>query len=104
MGANSNGQLGNGASSSYGTSSPYKVMNEVKQVSCGRSYSMIIDQNNILYACGNNSYGQFGNGVASNSNEAFPVKIMEGVKQVACGLYHTMIIKTIMHFIHVVTG
>lgn len=57
-GLNSYGQLGNGTTEN--SSTPIKIMNNVKQVSLGGAHSAVITQNGDLYMFGLNDKGQLG--------------------------------------------
>lgn len=73
-GNNWNGQLGNG-SSGYGTdsSTPVKIMSDVKQVSLGENHSAALKKDGTLWLWGANWDGQLGNGSITSSST--PVKI-----------------------------
>lgn len=64
----------------------------VKAVAAGKDFSLIIKEDNTLWACGNNSNGQFGNGTYDNSTA--PVKVMDGVIGAAAGKDFSLILKS----------
>ena len=93
-GSNGSGQLGNGITSRYdiAQSTPIKIMDNVKAVSCGHDHTAILKTDGSLWMCGNNYYGQLGDGTNISKNK--PAKIMSNVKSVNCGDYRTAILKT----------
>ncbi len=69
----------------------------VVQVSAGRNHSMILMENDTLWAVGNNEYGQLGydstnDDDGSTTDIVTPVKIMTEVAQVSAGGQHSMIL------------
>jgi alpha-tubulin suppressor-like RCC1 family protein len=113
-GLNLYGQLGLGASGNAGIDpNPYFMQvnvtgitgfsGGVKQVSCGRFHTAIIDKYENLYTCGYNEYGQLGLGETANFGTTDPnpyfmqvnvtgiTGFSGGVKQVSCGAHHTAI-------------
>ncbi len=71
---------------------PARAMANVKQVSSGKTYTMIVKKNDTLWAVGDNSWGQLGDG-GKNNNELNPIHIMNDVVQVSSGKNHTVILK-----------
>jgi alpha-tubulin suppressor-like RCC1 family protein len=67
-------------------------MENVKAVSAGELYTMVILNDDSLWAFGHNGTGQLGDG--TTTRRLTPVKIMDDVKSVSAGYEHTMIIKT----------
>lgn len=90
MWSRGNGQLG--LATINNIYKPTKVMENVKQVSCGAYYTLIIKDDGSLYACGQNNYGQLGTG-DTNSYLSSPVKVMDNVKYASAGMTHTAILK-----------
>ena len=94
-GSNFYGELGIGTSSAsgdYDRSSPVKVMDGVKAVCCGDSFTAAIKTDGSLWTWGRNQYGQLGNGCEGNEKgwrdepyQTLPVKVLDGVKAVSCG-------------------
>lgn len=64
----------------------------VKSISIGGNHTMILKDDNSLWATGLNTFGQLGDG--TTINKAIPVQIMTDVKAVSAGTDHTMILKT----------
>ena len=64
------------------TREPVKICEDVKKVSEGGGYVMVIKNDGTLWARGDNKYGQLGNGTNTNSEEF--VKITENVSDVLC--------------------
>ncbi len=92
-GINTYGQLGNGKSGNNELeTTPVHITDNVKAVSAGKDFTLIIKTDNSLWACGNNEYGQYGNGTTTNSNT--PVKLLDNVSSASAGGGHTLIIKT----------
>ncbi len=97
VGDNQYGQLGDG------TADPRKLtpaqvmtaagnpMNNVKQISAGSQHTMILKNDNSLWAVGWNNYGQLGDG--TNANAPNPVQVMNDVDYVSAGGGHTMVVK-----------
>lgn len=70
---------------------PTKICEDVKSVSEGSGFMMVIKNDNTLWAKGNNECGQLGNGTNVNSDEF--VKIMDGVSDVLCIGSYTVALK-----------
>lgn len=96
-GYNQYGQLGHAenAGTDSPTSTPIKVMSNVKSVSAGAYHTLVIKENGDLFSFGNNQYGQLGDSTNSGTPTANyePIQIMSGVKSVAAGHYHTLVVK-----------
>ena len=88
-----NGQIGDSFNAfRSGTSTFTQVMSSgVKAVSTDYYYTMIVKQDNTLWAVGDNKYGQLGDGSKT------PIKtfkqVMTSVKAVAAGYEHAMVVK-----------
>ncbi len=97
VGANSSGQLGDGTADARKLT-PSQVMiaagtpmDNVKQISAGSQHTMILKNDNTLWAVGLNDNGQLGDG--TNDNAPNLVQVMNDVDYVSAGDFHTMIIK-----------
>lgn len=70
---------------------PIKIMDEVKAASAGGNFSMILKNDNSLWACGQNEFGQLG--ITDPFGGMAPVKVMDNVKSVSAGQLQTLIVK-----------
>ncbi len=60
---------------------PVKVMENVKSVSAGNTFTLAVKKDNTLWAWGRNQNGQLGNGKAGyGQEEHLPFKVMDGVE------------------------
>ncbi len=109
VGLNGSGQLGDhgtgelGDRISFGGRWPVRVMGpaadggdpqpmiNVKQISAGFSHTMILKNDDTLWATGLNNKGQLGD--HTNVSTSIPVKVMTEVAQVSVGNDHTLILK-----------
>lgn len=88
-GANFNGQLGDGSTTS--SSSPVKIGTGYAAVAGGYGHTVAIKTDGSLWAWGNNEYGQLGDGsIKSRRN---PVQIGTGYSAVEVGWSHTLALK-----------
>ena len=67
------------------------IQGPVKAVSAGFYYTMILQNDNTLWATGDNDYGQHGDGTFNSKST--PVQVMRGVLIVSAGRWHTMVLK-----------
>jgi len=91
-GANSNGQLGDGTTTSRNHREPVKILNDVISVAAGSYTSFAVKSDGSLWAWGRNQSGLLGDGTALNKHE--PIKIMDGVASFMSGVWHSYSIKT----------
>ncbi len=101
VGKNNKGQLGDGSTEQKLSpvqvmeippeGGPARAMTNVKQVSSGKSHSMILKNDDTLWAVGNNDYGQLGNNLAEQKLN--PVQVMTGIAYISAGVDNTMIFK-----------
>lgn len=96
-GYNISGQLGlgdNTRKTSF-TKVTANINNDVKQVACGSSHTIILKKDGSIWSCGGNGNGQLGLGSKTDKNTFTKVNtnINNDVKQIACGEYHTFIFK-----------
>jgi alpha-tubulin suppressor-like RCC1 family protein len=89
-GANSNGQLGNGTTTSRNTWG--FVAADVASVAAGSSHSLFIATGGTLRGMGSNTWGQLGDG--TSTARSTPVAITTGASTVACGTSHSLILKS----------
>jgi len=91
MGANGNGQLGDGTWTSR--SGPIQVATGVASVAAGEYHTLFVKTDGSLWAMGYNYYGQLGNGdLYTNYNT--PQQVTTGVTSVSTGKDHTLFVKT----------
>lgn len=93
-GSNFYGQLGLGDNKNRDNFEKvvYDFQNCVKNVYCGRYYTIVENEKNELYACGSNSYGQLG--LNDKKDRNIFTKIKHGfsdIKYISCGNDHTVI-------------
>ncbi len=99
VGLNHKGQLGDGTTT--GKKWPVQVMElpeggstrpmtNVKQVSSGGAYTMILKRDDTLWAVGLNNDGQLGDG--KTADKLNPEQVMIEVAQVSAGISHTMVL------------
>lgn len=62
------------------------------QVTAGWRHSLLVRDDDTLWAWGWNEYGQLGDG--SLATRSAPVPVMSNVRKAAGGLYHTVVLKT----------
>lgn len=72
---------------------PVKIMDGVKKISAGDSFSLILRENGELYTCGSNLDGQLGRSYSGGISRS-PSKIMEEVVEISTGSSHAFAIKT----------
>ena len=82
------GNLGDGSTND--SSTPIKIMDNVKGVSLGSTCSAAITKDGSLYMWGDNEHGKLGNG--STNDSSIPIKIMDNVKAVSLGYEHNAVI------------
>nr|QBK91582.1 MAG: F-box and regulator of chromosome condensation repeat protein [Pithovirus LCPAC302] len=73
-------------------STPAKIMDNIKHVSCNKNYTGVITTDNQLFMFGNNEYGQLGTG--DKNNRSKPTHVMNDIKYVSCGADYTGVITT----------
>ena len=61
-------------------------------ISMGRSHTLAVDNNNVLWAWGFNGFGRLGDGTTVSRDE--PVAVMEAVAAISAGRYHSHAICT----------
>ena len=97
-GKNNNGQLGLGDKTVKTTFTKVttNINNDVKQIACGHSHTIILKNDGSLWSCGYNSRGHLGLGDTTDKTTFTKVttNINNDVKQIACGQNHTVILKT----------
>ena len=102
-GSNPYGQLGVGDKVPHGptigcyTNSPLEVTSNVKKMSGGGMHTLILKNDNTLWATGRNSEGQLGVGdkvpSGSNAYTASLVEVTSDVKDMKAGVWHSLILK-----------
>jgi len=117
-GNNANGQLGLGNTTNQLTfqklldlsgqqrlTDPSGAIKNIKQVSCGYLYTILLDNSGYVYGCGINGDGQLGLGnttqyttfqklldLSGQQHLSDPSNAMVNIKQVTCGAYHTILL------------
>ena len=100
-GDNTSGQLGDGTTTSSGTSYALRKVimpadgTKFTRISAGFTYSLAIGSDGNLYSWGNNTYGQLGNGTNDNNFNFTPSKVSlpTGVTkftQISAGTNHSL--------------
>jgi len=89
-GINSHGQLGLDTAISQSVY-PRNIMNDVTQISAGKTTSLFVRADKTLWACGSNASGQFGNN--STEDSATPIQIGTEVIAASAGAAHSLILK-----------
>merc|ERR1712050_520802 len=69
------------------------MMTGVKSVVTGGKHTLLVKQDDTLWAAGRNGYGQLGTGVTSSDFQKSFVKVMADVKAVSAGYEDTMVVK-----------
>ena len=71
---------------------PTQIYNlKAKQISIGKTHTLVIDINNNVWTFGNNLSGQLGLGDFNNRNTPIQIPNLKG-KQISAGLNHTVVI------------
>ena len=70
-------------------------LKDVKSITAGRYYSLVLKNNGTIWAWGYNNEGQLGNGTAGTCR-TIPeqVKVLSDVSAIVAGNYHSLAIKT----------
>ncbi|MEK7952612.1 cadherin-like beta sandwich domain-containing protein [Luteolibacter soli] len=82
-GANNQGQLGDGTSTTRSTPVQITSLSGVEAIAAGYRFSLFLKTDGTVWACGDNGNGQYGNG--SLSSLSTPVQVMTGVQAIAAG-------------------
>lgn len=77
QGSNSNGQLANLGNPRL-VPTLYPSMSNVKSVSFGFNYILILKNDGTVFSCGSNGSGQLGDG--TNTSRLVPVKVLGGAQ------------------------
>jgi alpha-tubulin suppressor-like RCC1 family protein len=93
-GSNSTGQLGLGDYYDRHEFTEIDWTNgNIKQVACGDEHTIILTENNEIFASGRNNYGQLGLGDLENRYEFIKIQWPFGnIKQIICGGDYTLIL------------
>ena len=96
-GKNDYGQLGLGDYTNRTTFTQITTnIDDIKEICCGRSHTIILENDGTLWGCGLNASGQLGLGNTTNRNTFTQVTTnTDNIKQVYCGENYTIILKFI---------
>ncbi len=64
--------------------------NDIKKISCGEDFVLILKTNGDLYSFGKNDRGQLGTGDEVDYDT--PVKIMSNINDISCGYKHSLVL------------
>jgi alpha-tubulin suppressor-like RCC1 family protein len=86
-GNNSDGELGNGTTTSSTAPVVVTGLTNVVQIAAGLQHTCALKSEGSLWCWGGNAHGQIGNGTTNNA--ITPVQVLTSVSYVAAGSYHT---------------
>ena len=94
-GYNDEGQLGLGDKTNRTTFTQITTNTDnIKEIYCGYSHTIILKNDGTLWGCGNNGYGQLGLGDGSSRYTFTRITTnADNIKSVCCGESHTIILK-----------
>ena len=74
------------------TFTPQKVnLPRISQISCGKSFTLCVSEDQVLYSFGDNSFGQLGLGTNQKQyNEPQIIDTFIGIEFIQCGSYHSI--------------
>jgi alpha-tubulin suppressor-like RCC1 family protein len=93
-GDNSDGELGNGTTTSSAVPVPVTGLTGVKYVAAGQQFSVAVLDNGTVMTWGAGENAQLGDGKLSNSDVPVAVKGLTGVTTVAAGGQHVLALKS----------
>ncbi len=92
MGANGNGQLGDGTTTSHST--PEQIVSSgVTAIAAGNSHSLYLKSDGSLWAMGINGSGQLGDGTTTDHHTPEQI-VASGVTAIAAGSFHSLFVKS----------
>ena len=94
-GRNDSGQLGLGDSyNRYTFTQIITNANDIKEIYCGWSYTIILKNDGTLWSTGQNNCGQLGLGDTTNRSTFTQITTnVDDIKEIYCGVNHTLILK-----------
>jgi alpha-tubulin suppressor-like RCC1 family protein len=93
-GLNSNGQLGDGTTTSRATPAAVSGLASVLQVASRGTHSLALKTDGTVVAWGNNASGQLGDGSRTQRTTAVAVSTLSGVTAIAAGAAHSLALTT----------
>ena len=94
-GDNSNGQLGDGTTTTRYSPVPIKPGTKFSTIEAGGSYNLAIDADSNLWAWGSNSNGQLGDGTTTTSYSPIPIKAETKFATIEAGSSHSLAIDSV---------
>ena len=92
-GKNDKGQLGLGDTTDRTTFTQVttNINNDVSQIACGGSHTIILKNDGTVWSCGYNAYGELG--IGDTTQRTIFTQATNDVKQIACGSNYSFILK-----------
>ena len=92
MGANTNGQLGDGTTNDQTT--PFEIeSSDVESIAAGENHSLFLKTDGSLWGMGSNGNGQLGDGTTTDLTIPFQIE-SSGVESITAGDNHSLYLKT----------
>ena len=88
------GALGLGHKNDVSLPTPIPNLPQINMISCGKYFTVCVDDEGFIWSFGDNSGGQLGTGNKTNFNVPQKIQDIPPVVSVSCGNEHTLIITT----------